>query len=294
MQNHAPLTCSEFITHIENITLHVLVDLPGASSASGEPSQSFSPAYYQSMHSHILAELFVCREGEILIDTPDSMLVLHANDAALIPPGIPHYKVTDNTYLQYSAIRFSCKHHNQPGTTDLYKQFIPFFQGKEIIMYRNQPEIIRSVSQIISLAENRGSLLPAIRTVELLLALDKQQANSIQTENSPFLSDSDYNRISILEQWLSISFMQPCTQSEIAQKLHVSPRQLDRIARKHLGMSFHQAIMARRITAAEKMLLTTDMTAEKICFAVGFSSLSGFYREFNRKHGVTPDKFRKE
>ena len=66
---------------------------------------------------------------------------------------------------------------------------------------------------------------------------------------------------------MSISFMHPCTQSEIAEKLHVSPRQLDRIARKHLGQSFHQAIMARRITAAEKMLLTTDMTAEKICFS---------------------------
>lgn len=291
MSNQTYPIISEFVAHLENISLHVIIDRPFLSENTHSTEQSYSvhgeSALSQIRHSHISAELFVCQKGELLIDTPSSMLVLHASDILLIPPGIQHYKIPNQTQEAYQAIRISCKQLNTTHNIDLWKRFSPFFQGKDLLIYRNRPEVADLVAQVLNTACFSDSLFPALRAAEILLYLTGQNASSLQ-------ADSDYNRLSILEQWITTHFMQSCTLEEMAEKLHMSPRQVDRISRKHFGMSFHQAIIERRITTAEKMLLTTDMTAEKIGFAVGFSSLSGFYREFTKKNGSTPAAYRKK
>jgi len=50
--------------------------------------------------------------------------------------------------------------------------------------------------------------------------------------------------------------------------------------------------MDKRIQAAENLLLHSDLSVEKIAISVGFNSKVGFYREFSRKHHMTPAQFR--
>ncbi|MBQ7313979.1 MAG: AraC family transcriptional regulator [Clostridia bacterium] len=41
------------------------------------------------------------------------------------------------------------------------------------------------------------------------------------------------------------------------------------------------------------MLRTSDISAEKIAVMVGFSNKNSFWREFQKKYGVTPMEYRK-
>ena len=51
--------------------------------------------------------------------------------------------------------------------------------------------------------------------------------------------------------------------------------------------------MDKRIQTAEQLLVTTDMTVDKIAVTVGFSSSAGFYREFMKRYDTTPAEYRK-
>ena len=48
----------------------------------------------------------------------------------------------------------------------------------------------------------------------------------------------------------------------------------------------------KRLEMAENLLLHSDLTIEKIAISVGFNSKVSFYREFTRKHQMTPAQFR--
>ena len=51
-------------------------------------------------------------------------------------------------------------------------------------------------------------------------------------------------------------------------------------------------IKDRRIAYATRLLLTTSLTIQEIIYQCGFSNRSHFYKEFDRRHGMTPKDYR--
>lgn len=51
-------------------------------------------------------------------------------------------------------------------------------------------------------------------------------------------------------------------------------------------------IKDRRIAHATRLLLTTSLTVQEIIYQCGFSNRSHFYKEFDRRHGMTPKDYR--
>ena len=62
---------------------------------------------------------------------------------------------------------------------------------------------------------------------------------------------------------------------------------------KQYGKTLHQVIADKRINASVNLLITTDMTVEAIASEVGFNSSVGFYREFVKRHSLTPAEYRR-
>ena len=50
--------------------------------------------------------------------------------------------------------------------------------------------------------------------------------------------------------------------------------------------------LARRLAAAEQLLLSTDMNVEEVVRAVGYENQSHFHRMFRQRTGKTPRRFR--
>ena len=57
-------------------------------------------------------------------------------------------------------------------------------------------------------------------------------------------------------------------------------------------MSFHKVLLSKRILVAEQMLEKSDIKIDEISRSVGFHSPDIFYREFKKKHGMTPREYR--
>lgn len=81
--------------------------------------------------------------------------------------------------------------------------------------------------------------------------------------------------------------------TEIANHVHVSPRQLSRIFASFVGTSPAAYIEKARLDRAEQQLLHTTRAIKEIAREVGFDDVAHFSRVFSRRFGNPPGDFRR-
>ena len=66
-----------------------------------------------------------------------------------------------------------------------------------------------------------------------------------------------------------------------------------RFVKKNTGQSFSDILSEFRLKKAKEMLTDTDMSIERIALSLGYKNTSGFYKQFCRSYGITPNEYRK-
>ncbi len=79
----------------------------------------------------------------------------------------------------------------------------------------------------------------------------------------------------------------------VAQSLGITPRSL-RTQLSALDTNFNQVLSEYRSFLAKRLLERTQEPVEEICYLLGFSEVSAFYRAFKRWTGMTPVEYRKQ
>ena len=74
----------------------------------------------------------------------------------------------------------------------------------------------------------------------------------------------------------------------------MSVAQLERTARRVLGLTPKQLIMRFRLEAALNLLITTDRPLAEVAAACGYYDQSQFGRHFRRVVGTSPSAYRAE
>ena len=85
----------------------------------------------------------------------------------------------------------------------------------------------------------------------------------------------------------------PIPTTDIARKIHLSSRQLERLFKQHLGTSPARHYTRLRLEHARSLLLQTDLSITAISTACGFSTVSNFCKSYQKHHQITPGKQRK-
>lgn len=83
------------------------------------------------------------------------------------------------------------------------------------------------------------------------------------------------------------------TLTEAARMLGLSAPYLSRWIKRHIGKTFKELLMEQRFSAAEKMLLTTDIPIGDIINNVGYENSSYFHKEFKSRYGMPPSEYRR-
>lgn len=79
---------------------------------------------------------------------------------------------------------------------------------------------------------------------------------------------------------------------EYADRLGYSPRTLNRLARRHTGLTAKELIDERVVLEAKRLLSHSDAPAADIAEQLGFDDASNFSSYFSRQAGMTPGAFR--
>lgn len=69
---------------------------------------------------------------------------------------------------------------------------------------------------------------------------------------------------------------------DLADFLHVSERQAERLVIKHTGNTFKKELVSLRMAIANNLLKYTDMTLKEVALSVGYSSYAGFWKARNK------------
>ncbi len=84
----------------------------------------------------------------------------------------------------------------------------------------------------------------------------------------------------------------PIPPSDIAARLGITSRQLERLFRANLGVTPHRHYREMRLERARSLLLQTEMSIIEVAVAAGFQSAGHFARAYRQAYGVTPTEQR--
>jgi AraC-like DNA-binding protein len=82
--------------------------------------------------------------------------------------------------------------------------------------------------------------------------------------------------------------------SEFADSLGVSRSYLARVFPTVLGQTVREALRARQLEEAERLLRTTARSTNDIALAAGFGTQMTFFRVFSASRGMRPDEYREK
>ena len=99
--------------------------------------------------------------------------------------------------------------------------------------------------------------------------------------------------IHTIEMFFSSEREDKCTRKNLAQQLHCSERQVNRILMQLYGMNFRQKKQQTRIDYAKFLLRNTDKKISEICTLVGYADETAFYKSFKANCQMTPQEFRR-
>lgn len=80
--------------------------------------------------------------------------------------------------------------------------------------------------------------------------------------------------------------------TKIAEDTHQSMTVLSKLMKQKTGYTFQELLQRKRFQKAVYLLVETELTVEDIALEVGYENQSYFYRQFQKRYGMTPKKYR--
>lgn len=251
-------------------------------------------------------ELIFVMGGETQVRFESDLLRLHADEAVLIPPFVPHAIDTprldphDNywihfdvgpAYLQPVFLRQAnhlCRRVLHPVEPDLWRQALIRFE------------------QVVDRETTGVGTLFRATLLELMVLLFRDGVDvEVLGENSGGETGKGLSRSSVRETRERL-LVRTCTEAvlsdlgadwsceQLAGLGHVSETSLRKAFAGQMGMSPHQFVLLARVRRAEALLLTTGSTLEDISGQVGFCSAHALHAAFRRVYGLSPRQWKQQ
>ncbi len=245
-----------------------------------------SEAYYErgktevdDAHIHSCYEIYVNVSGDISFFHGSTVYDIHPFDVVVSYPGDVHYCIYHS----------SCQHTH----------YCIWFQSNEIGDFLERRNIrgrietshgdgayVQNLLQKLTQAKEDRFLRGAV-LMELFSLLDVE--NRAQREGS----DDFPAQVNAMLQYIDAHLIDICGCEELSRVFFISKSTVNRMFKKHVGISAGRLIEAKRLSHAEK-LLRADASVTDACYQSGFSDCSRFISAFKRKFGLTPLKYKQE
>ena len=216
---------------------------------------------------------------------------LKPGDIILIPEGVSHQIKTTNCENYAFGVTF--KRLPKKYNIDIFSAVSRLYSIKKPIILHLGKE---KCDELTKLTVYNSNYSPEYGAFEIFGFFLRLSSNLYDTpmETIKNISES-YGSILLnrIEQMVGDCCVQRITNEEMANKLNISKRHLSEIVLRRYGMSLQQLFAQKRLEMSEELLRTTDLSIERICEKIGWSSnKSAFYKAFKKKYGISPGGYR--
>ena len=98
----------------------------------------------------------------------------------------------------------------------------------------------------------------------------------------------------LIKKHIESEYASNITLSSISKKFGYTSDYITRIFKKEFGTTPHSHLINVRLTQAMWLFENTDLSAERVATAVGYSDFSTFWRAFKKKYSVSPGAIAKK
>lgn len=250
-----------------------------------------STSYRVPTHNHPCYEVHGVLNGSYSFTADGNPVHLSSGDCCILPPFLFHsFQEGLSMGAKRYCFRFECISKN----TSLAQHFAALDQ---LVVLPQMEKVLLLLGEISDeLTSKRVGYAAAIDSllarsfVLLIRELVRQGGESLPNS---FHTTEELRAMEI------DAFFARCYQSDIraeqlAQLLHISTRQLDRIMRQLYQMSFRQKLFNMRFFVAKDLLSTTHHTIQYISEVVGYHNVGYFCAAFKKETKLTPMQYRRK
>lgn len=236
-------------------------------------------------HCHADYELHILLGGSSRIEVEDRQIELQAGEGILLAPGQYHYpQVTRDGFCRFT-LSFSPK---TPALSAALQQSAKI--GHIFTAADSLTGVCNAIFREFAAGNPyKQEQIQALLTVLMIDLLRQLSVEPPQEESSDVLTE--HLRITRIDQFFETNYTRSDGEQDLADLLHLSRRQLDRVLKKNYGMNYRQKLIRTRMDNAAWLLRTKPLRISQVAQQVGYSSESAFYQAFQKQYGVTPREY---
>lgn len=206
-------------------------------------------------HKHNYAEIHVIAGGKATFSIDEALHTLESGSIMIIPKGIFHCfeSSDDNTF--HGAFQID---YNTP----------------EMSVYNVGEATVLSFLQETENSRHTGDC----SKVAAYIALFCSYFCHDETLHTSPVTDYGF----LIHEFLSTHYSNDLRLSDLADFLHLSERQTERLVIEHTGNSFRDELTAIRLNVAKKLLRSSDKSLAEIAEYVGYKSYTGFWKAMKK------------
>ena len=233
---------------------------------------------FDPSHIHPHYEIYINGSGDVSFMHGTSVYSVEPCDAIISYPGDLHYCIYNSSSVhEHWCVRFECE---DATVLDYLAK-----SGLRGFIRPAEKDRERIIDTLFVLSKDELSDYDrALSFITLLSLLKEGTVSQEATEEFP-------ERVSEILAYIDENLTSIKTTDDISQAFFISNPTLDRLFRKHVHLSVHKFLEAKRLSLAES-LLKNGATVTEACYGAGFSDCSRFIAKFKEKFGKTPLKYK--
>lgn len=257
--------------------------------------------YYLSKvesHTHNYYEFYFFLEGNVDMIIEGDVFSMHPGDLVLIPPKIRHHAEIRNQELPYRRFVFWISREYCKRLLELSPDYVYLMQhvevagdyvfSNDIITFNTiQSKVFALIDEMRSNRFGRDARI-TLCVNDLILHLNR----IVHERNYPRSEKEDKNLYQSLAEYIEKNLEGDLSLEHLAEVFYVSKYHIAHTFKDHTGLSIHQYITKKRLTACREAILGgSEITQAYLMF--GFGDYSSFYRAFKKEYGISPREFRR-
>lgn len=266
-------------------------------------SRDFEIYYYSDhtlskveSHTHTYYEFYFFLEGNVSMEIGGKQYPLKYGDVMLIPPGMAHRAVIHDKERPYRRFVFWISQDYCMRLAELsqaYGYLTEYVKKSGRYIFHNdrisfntiQMKVFRLIEEIHSQRYGKDAKV-ALCVNDLVLHLNRRAYE----QNHPKRQKEEKSLYESLLDYVEEHLEEDLTLEKLSREFYVSKYHIAHIFKDNFGMSIHQYIMKKRVTASRDAMLAGEKITEAYLM-YGFKDYSSFFRAFKKEYGMSPKEY---
>ncbi|MDU5109903.1 MAG: AraC family transcriptional regulator [Clostridium sp.] len=244
-------------------------------------------------HKHNYYEFYFFLEGDVFIQIEDKIYPLKYGDVVLIPPNVKHNAIINSTKYPYRRFVFwiSEEYCNQLlQLSSSYGYLMQYVLISKLYIFHNdiitfnmiQSKVFHLIEEIHSQRFGKEAKI-SLCVNDLILYLNR----IVYEQNNPKSPKEEQSLYENLIYYIEEHLEDDLSLERLANEFYVSKYHIAHTFKKNIGLSIHQYILKKRVSACRNAILNnTEISEAYLLF--GFKDYSSFYRAFKKEYGISP------